>query len=239
MGSNVWPRTTPDGVDTVGFDRGGAVTRTLLGYGVLAGPFYLIVALLQAFLRDGFDLKRHALSHLANGPGGWVQTANFVLTGLMVVAAAVGFARVLRPRFRALSTFLGTFGVSMLVAAAFPADPVLGFPPGTPEGYPTSISTPGLVHFIAGAIGFLSLSVSCLLAAVAMSRRKEPALSRVSLVCGIAVVAGFFGGAAFSSSSAGIAGIWFSVIVGWAWLVLMSLHLYRAAHNVNRAPPPV
>ena len=30
--------------------------------------------------------------------GGWVQTANFVLTGLMVLAAAVGFARVLGPR---------------------------------------------------------------------------------------------------------------------------------------------
>ena len=56
---------------------------------MLGGPFYLAVGLIQALLRDGFDLARHPLSVLANGPGGWVQTANFVLTGLMVLAAAV------------------------------------------------------------------------------------------------------------------------------------------------------
>jgi hypothetical protein len=70
-------------------------TQSLLRYGVVAGPFYLAVSLIQAFVRDGFDLARHPLSLLANGPGGWVQTANFVITGLMVLAAAVGFRRVL------------------------------------------------------------------------------------------------------------------------------------------------
>jgi hypothetical protein len=63
---------------------GGASTRTLLRLGVVAGPFYLAVGLAQAFVREGFDFARHPLSVLANGPGGWVQTANFVLTGLMV-----------------------------------------------------------------------------------------------------------------------------------------------------------
>ena len=83
--------------------RGAAVTRSLLGCGVLAGPFYLAVSLIQALLRDGFDLARHPLSLLANGPGGWVQTANFVLTGLMVLAAAVGFGRVLGRKSRAVT----------------------------------------------------------------------------------------------------------------------------------------
>ena len=57
--------------------RGAAVTRSLLRCGVLAGTFYLAVGLIQALLRDGFDLARHPLSLLANGRGGWVQTANF------------------------------------------------------------------------------------------------------------------------------------------------------------------
>ena len=141
--------------------RGAAVTQFALWCGVVAGPFYLAIGLIQAFVREGFDLGRHPLSMLANGPGGWIQTANFVLTGLMVIAAAIGFGRVLGSSARALPWFLGAFGAAMIVAAVFPADPVDGFPPGTPEGPPRSISTTGVVHFAAGALGFISLAISC------------------------------------------------------------------------------
>jgi hypothetical protein len=206
--------------------RGAAVTRSLLRWGVAAGPFYLAVSLIQAVLRDGFDLARHPLSLLANGPGGWVQTANFVLTGLMVLATAVGFGRVLRPASRAVTWFLGGFGLAMIVAAIFPADPVDGFPPGTPEGFPTSISAAGLLHFAAGALGFTFLAISCLLAARAMSRRNLSSLARLSLASGLAIVLGFFGGMALPI---GVLGIWFAVLVGWAWLAVMSLRLSRLA----------
>lgn len=206
--------------------RGAAVTRSLLRWGIIAGPFYLAVSLIQVFVRDGFDLARHPLSLLANGPGGWVQTANFVLTGLMVLAAAVGFRRVLGPNSRAVTWFLGGFGVAMIVAAIFPADPVDGFPPGTPEGFPTSISTTGLLHFVAGALGFTFLAISCFAAARAMSRRKVSSLARLSLLSGLAVVLGFFGGPVFPL---GILGIWFAVVVGWAWLAVMSMRLNHLA----------
>jgi hypothetical protein len=236
MGSNAWTGATPERASESGFDRSAAITRSLLGYGVIAGPFYLAVGLIQAFVRDGFDLARHPLSLLANGPGGWVQTANFVVSGLMVLAAAVGFWRVLRPGARAVSGFLGAFGASMIVAAIFPADPVDGFPTGTPEGFPTTISTPGLVHFIAGTLGFTSLGISCLFTAAAMKRRKVTSLARLSLLAGLAVLLGFFGGFALAGIIPGTAGIWFAVVVGWAWLVVMSLHLYRTAPDPNCAP---
>ena len=226
----------PERTNASRFDRS-AVTRSLLACGVLVGPFYLAVGLIQAFLRDGFDLARHPLSALANGPGGWVQTANFILSGLMVLAAAAGIRRVLGPKSRAVSWFLAGFGASMIVAAAFPADPVDGFPVGTPKGYPTSISTSGLVHFVAGTLGFTFLGVTCFIAAWAMRRRKASTLARLSFLSGLAVVLGFFGGAAFSSNSAGILGIWFSVVVGWAWLAVMSLHLYRVAPDPKEAYP--
>jgi hypothetical protein len=203
--------------------------RSFLRFGVLAGPFYLAVGLIQAFLRDGFDLARHPLSLLANGPGGWVQTANFVLTGLMVLAAAVGFGRVPGPRLRGVTYFLGAFGVALIVAAVFPADPVDGFPPGTPKGPPTSISTTGLIHFAAGALGFLSLGISCFFAAWAMWRRRVSSLAFVSLLSGLAVLLGFFGGIVLPI---GIMGIWFAVVVGWAWLAILSLRLSGLTQEV-------
>ena len=65
-------------------------TRRLVGLGMVVGPFYLAVGVLQGLLREGFDFSRHALSHLANGPGGWIQTANFAITGALVLATALG-----------------------------------------------------------------------------------------------------------------------------------------------------
>jgi hypothetical protein len=142
----------------------------------------------------------------------------------MVLAAAAGFRRVLGPKSRALTWFLAGFGVAMIVAAVFPADPVDGFPPGTPEGFPTSISSTGLTHFIAGALGFLSLAVAGFGGAWAMGRRRRYGLASLSLVSGVAVVVGFFGGMVLP---VGIAGIWFAVVVGWAWLTVLSLGLNR------------
>lgn len=53
-----------------GFDSAAAVTRSLLGWGVVAGPFYLVVGLVLALTRPGFDLSRHQLSLLMLGDGG-------------------------------------------------------------------------------------------------------------------------------------------------------------------------
>jgi hypothetical protein len=195
--------------------------RTLLRWGAIAGPFYLALGVGQGLLREGFSFERHPLSVLANGPYGFMQTANFVLSGVMVLAAAAGFRRVLAPRPGARTWFLGAYGAGMILAAIFPADPVDGFPPGTPEGFPTSISTTGLIHFIVGALTFTSLGISGLCAAWAM-RRRSASLAGLSLFSGLSVLGGFFGGIALPI---GVAGIWFAVVVGWLWLSVLSIRL--------------
>src|SRR5262245_66604219 len=129
-----------------GNETGAARTRFLLLCGVIAGPFYLAVGLTQALLREGFDFSRHPLSVLANGPGGWIQTANFVLTGLMVLAAAIGFARVPGRRAWGMTCLLGGLGGAMSVAAVFPADAVDGFAAGTPGGRRPTPGPTGVVH---------------------------------------------------------------------------------------------
>lgn len=68
-------------------------TDRLVAGGVVAGPLFLAVWAVQAFTREGFDPGRHPISLLALGGAGWVQIANFVLTGSLYVAAAVGLKR--------------------------------------------------------------------------------------------------------------------------------------------------
>jgi hypothetical protein len=208
------------------------MTPVLLRCGMVAGPCYLAVGVGQGLVRDGFDFARHPLSVLANGPGGWIQTANFVVTGLMVLAAAAGFRRVLGPKSRGVTWFLGLYGAAMIAAAVFPADPVDGFPPGTPLGFPTSISTTGLIHFISGALAFTFLAVSGFCAAWTMWRRQMPSLAILSLVSGLVVVLGFFGGIVLP---VGILGIWAAVVVGWVWLMVMSMWMMRSGLGGLRA----
>lgn len=231
MGANAPAHTAPASASASGSRSNATGTRSLLRWGIIVGPFYLGLGLIQALVRDGFDLARHPLSLLANGTGGWVQTANFVVSGAMVIAAAVGFARVLRPQSRAAGWILGIHGAGMLAAAVFRADPVDGFPPGTPEGFPTAVSTAGLLHFIAGGITFLALAISCFVVARALSRRNDSWMARLSFLSGVAVAAGFFGPFFLPIPTGPTAAIWFAVVVGWTWLALTSLHLYRGVEN--------
>jgi hypothetical protein len=206
-----------------------AVTRSLLGYGVVAGPFYLALGVGQGLMRDGFSFARHPLSVLANGPSGWVQTANFALSAAMVLAAVAGISRGAAERSRVMRGALVVYALGMITAAIFPADPMDGFPPGTPLGVPTTISTTGLVHFSAGAVTFLAMAIACWAGARTMSKRGERRLARFSWLAGFIVFFGFFGGGALSSSVGGVAGIWVAVVMGWAWLAIISRHYYRAS----------
>lgn len=201
--------------------------RTSLILGILVGPVYLVVGIAQGLLRPGFSFARHPLSLLSNGDFGWIQTVNFAVTGQAVVAAALAVARVAGHPGRPTAWALGAFGAGVALAAVFPADPVDGFPPGTPLGPPTSVSTPGLLHFLVSAVAFTCFGASALLASRMLGRRGERGMSRVSLTCGLVMLLGFFGGFALPSP---VVGIWISVATGWGWLSATSRHLLSSVH---------
>src|SRR6266849_5029490 len=71
------------------------VTRSLLGYGVLAGAVFEASILIQGLTRHGFRLAHDDASLLSNGPLGWIQIATFLVSGAMTIACAVGMRRAL------------------------------------------------------------------------------------------------------------------------------------------------
>ncbi|HSJ44612.1 MAG TPA: DUF998 domain-containing protein [Euzebyales bacterium] len=226
--------------DVQGFDRAAAVTRALLGWGVVVGVFYLVVGLGQALVRDGFDLARHQLSLLTLGDFGWVQTANPILSGLMVLATAVGFARALRGTRTAgwAAELLGVFGVCLIASGVFPPDPMAGFPDAAT---PTEATVSGVLHLAFGAIGFLCLAAAAFVVATWFDRRQAHAFARTSRIAGAVVALGFVGGAALSTQVLGVACLWVAVVVGFAWLAAASVQVYRTvphpdAHRRTRTP---
>jgi hypothetical membrane protein len=205
------------------------VTRSLLGYGVLAGPFYIVVSLIQAVARDGFDLSRHEWSLLANGPWGWAQTANLVLTGLMIVAAAIGYRRRLMGGIGAVwaPRLLTAYGISLVAAGIFAADPMNGFPVGTPDGPPAAPTIHGLLHIVSGAVGFLALIAATFVLARRFRSEDRKARAGFSVATGFVFLAGFM--AIASGSATPLINLSFTaaVVLTWAWLATTSAFLYR------------
>ena len=103
-------------------------SRRLLACGAAAGPLYVVVGLMEALTRTGFDLAHDDLSLLSNGSLGWIHIALLVVTGILVVLAATGMRTVLRRPSSKAPWFLMAFGVGLIAAGVFVADPMGGFP---------------------------------------------------------------------------------------------------------------
>ncbi|MEV4617609.1 DUF998 domain-containing protein [Asanoa sp. NPDC049573] len=191
------------------------VTKSLLGYGVIAGPLYVTVSLAQAFTRDGFDPSRHAWSLLQNGDLGWIQTANLIISGLMVIAAAAGVRRAVGRG----GVPLGIYGLGMVVAGVFRADPGPGFPPGSAGG---TVSWHGLIHLAAGGVGFVALAAACFLLAGSTG---FPLLTRA---VGVALVGTFLALNASGGAAWGIIAFTAAVVLVSAWLSAVSVRFYRS-----------
>jgi hypothetical protein len=208
------------------------VTKSLLGYGVVAGPFYVAASLAEALTRYGFSLAHNDWSLLANGALGWVHVLVLVLTGLMIAAAAAGVVRQRRAeRVNAASGwFLCVYAAGLVGAGLFIADPADGFPVGTPPGPTVTPSWHGTLHIVFGGIGFLGLISACLVLAWQFRVQRQLGWAIFSLITGVVFFAAFAGIATGgAASSAGVLAFTGAVILAWTWLSLVSVRLYRRA----------
>jgi hypothetical protein len=216
------------------------VTRSLLGYLALAGPFYVVASLAQALTRHGFDLARDEWSLLALGHLGWIQQANLILTGVMIIVGAVGARRAIgrladggtwAPRL------LAGYGLGLIGAGVFRADAADGFPPGTPDGHAAHVSGHGMAHLMCGSLGFACLIAACFVIARSYHRRAERRAAAASAVVGVVFAAGFAGIASGSAGEAINLGFTAAVVISSAWLTSVAVGLYRRtrAADASRA----
>ena len=205
--------------------------RRLLACGIVAGPFYVAVGAFEMLARPGYDIRRHALSLLSNGEWGWVNIAMFVISGLLTLAGAFGMRRVMRGSRGGTwgPLLIGVYGLGLISAGIFTADPALGFPPGTP-GDAHSISWHGFMHFVSGAIGFLGLIAACFVFARTFAAFEHRGWAAYSIATGLIFFAAFFGiasGSQQSPATVAFVTIAFSVAVAlaWTWTSIMAARL--------------
>jgi hypothetical protein len=201
-------------------------TRPLLLCGAAAGPLFVLVSGVQVLTRDGFDLMRHPLSLLSLGPYGWIQTANFVITGALFVAGAVGMRRAMAPGRGAVwgPRLIGFFGASLVWAGMVRADPADGFPVGTPAGH-HELSWHGIAHSMAPGLGMIALIIACFVVAGWFAGRGRRGWAVASVVTGLLLFTPdlVMGRTGFTAVLAAAG------VLGWGWASAVAGHLALAA----------
>jgi hypothetical protein len=209
------------------------VTKSLLGYGVIAGPFYIAVWLIQAFTRTGFDLRRHPASLLSDGRLGWIQIINFLVTGAMVIAGAIGMQRALPHgrRSRWIAGLVALFGVGMIGAGISRADPSYGFPPGTAAGKAMTTTLHGNLHLVFGSLGFLGLIVATFVMASYFAGLGHHWHARMSAASGAVFLLADLSGVVLAKNHEIAYNLTLTagIIVGFGWLTTVSVYLYKLA----------
>jgi hypothetical membrane protein len=211
-----------------------AASRTqsiLLACGVCAGPLFVTLFLIEGATRPGYDPLRHAVSSLSIGASGWVQTANFLVTGTLVIAFATGLLRQIRsyrPSFWG-PALIGLTGVGLVGAGLFVSDPIYGYPSELPHRL-AQFTVHGHLHDLFSMFFFISLPSACLVFARRFWTIGDRGWATYSIVTAAAMVIVFaLTAAGFKQVTAlvGVAGLLqrLTIVIGLTWLTsLAALH---------------
>jgi hypothetical protein len=203
-------------------------TRALLTCGAAAAPLWAAVSLTQAATREGFDLTRHPLSMLSNGPLGWLQITNFLIAGALTIAGAAGLHRALRgaPGGRWAPRLIAVNGLGMIAAGLLVMDPADGFPTGTPSGPPQTLTWHFYGHMAAGSIAFTALIAACHVLGHHFGRTGDRRHAIASHLAGTALLIG--NGWAMSGGKAGSLTLAAGVITAMLWTSTVAARYRRS-----------
>ncbi len=142
--------------------------QILLGCGIAAGPVFFTIFSIAGALRPYYSPLRHPVSSLEFGPYGWIQSVNFLLTGVLVVLFGWGVRCTVRRLGGGwtVPVLLLVIGAGLIGAAVFVPDPLSGYPPGSPPTAPDP-SLHRVLHDLFSTPVFTVLPAAC----VVMARR--------------------------------------------------------------------
>jgi hypothetical protein len=194
-----------------------STTRWLLTAGVIGPVLFVVVLLVEGWIRPNYDPQRMFGSLLSLTDDGWQQIGNFLITGVLFALAAFGWRRAMPdgPGCRWVPILIGLAGLGLVVAGIFVTDPGYGYPPGAPAGMPTTASWHGVIHDIASVFVLFGLPVAMFI----LARRFRGEGSRWALYClvsGVAMLAVFVGAFVLTDFSGALQRV--AIVIGFGWV---------------------
>jgi hypothetical protein len=200
----------------------------------------MVVAFVQGSVRNGYDPWHQAVSALALGPGGWVQTINFAVFGA-IIASTVPTWRVILMGGKGATAYpvlTAAVGVSFVAAGFVPQDPAPGYDPaGLALQAPTVM---GLLHLaIAGVAAACSVAGLLVMAARFAGDRDWLGWATYSRAMAVLVIVcvGIYG--VWSTRASGLAGTFerLAIVLPIIWTATLLRRLASgASFMVARAP---
>ncbi|GAB3487244.1 DUF998 domain-containing protein [Nocardiopsis coralliicola] len=142
-------------------------TGAALAAGAAGAVLFVLVFTVDGATRRGYEPRRHPVSALALGPRGPLQTANFLVFGVLTAAGAAGLL-LSGGGSTLLPVAVAAIGLALIASGLFPMDPMRGYPPGAPEGTPNEVTPRHRLHDSAGTVVFGGLPIAAALAAFAV-----------------------------------------------------------------------
>jgi hypothetical protein len=138
-------------------------TEALIGCGWFVAPIFYLLAVFQLMIRPDFDIRVLPISFLSLGDLGWIQVANFIMTGALALLCARGLSLALRGEKAGTwgPILVALFGIGMIMAGVFRPDPIPGVSPGVDAGTPVAMSISGGLHMVGFFVAFPSLIAAC------------------------------------------------------------------------------
>lgn len=213
-----------------------------VGSGVVAGPLFVGLFTAIGATHSGYDWRREPVSSLACGRGGWLQRANFIITGALYCSAALGLGRAsgCAAGSRAVPTLVGAAGVGLIASGVFVMDPVGDYPPGVTgkEGLEDTGATKAvpsreeMLHNLAAIPIFVGIPTAGLVSAFTAARGHQHRWASYSAASSVGMLGSFllFGAASGASKKvAGKGGIFqrISIASGFGWLTALFLRTLR------------
>jgi hypothetical membrane protein len=209
------------------------VTSALAG---ILGPIvFLVVLTLAGLVRPGYDPVTRYASDLAVGETSWLQTANFIVFGCLVILFAAGLRRGLGGgrALRVSATLLALTGIGLIIAGVFATDLV---------GQPST--THGTMHFVASLLMFGTLNAVFFVIVVPLRHDERWAgYAHYSAITGIiagglclASVAAALP-ATFNNYQAGPLAAWTGLVqralfvVAFGWIAMVGFRLLRVSRT--------
>ena len=220
-------------------EKSTVMTKALLACGAIAGPLFVIAFLFEGATRANYDSLRHPVSSLALGDYGWVQSANFVVVGLLTLAFFVGLRRALEQGKGSTwgPLLVAVWAVGLLGAGFLVTDPVSGYPPGTPDRL-SGNSWHGALHDLFSLLGFVALAAACFVFGRWFVGRGKRGWALYSAASGVVFAVAFVLSSAGFAQVAGLvdlAGLLqrVAVVVGFCWLTLLAVHVLRGLSSAR------
>jgi hypothetical protein len=205
--------------------------KRLLTCGIIGCLIFITTFLVEGVLREDYNPLRFPVSSLSIGERGWIQISNFILSGTLILAFALGLKSTFENNFVWIPRLIAMIGIGFIGAGIFSTDSIYGYPVTEPLRL-AQFTTHGHLHDFFSLFVFICLPIVNFKFFKWFRNAGKKSWAVYSLLTGIMVIVTFIlAGMGFKQVPllVDIAGVFqrICIISGCLWLMMIAVFMLQ------------